>query len=136
MGRTRESAASDAREMIEVFRARSDAALRGWDTRREREQEAQEREFEPDERWIVEEPVDTVGGTQYRKSGLFMAPPPPKVVKEPKRRRRPKPPESRARKLYAWNVLDRAARDVMGSPLTRLDSDGLYQLARFIVRHE
>lgn len=132
--RTREAAALDARDMIELFRARSDAALRGWEARREREQAAAEEEFEPGEQWIVEEPIDTVGGTKYRKSGLFLAP--PKIVKEPRRRRRPQPSARKARAMYDWKTLDRAAREVMGSPLTRLDRDGLYQLARHIVRHE
>ena len=132
--RTREAAALDARDMIELFRTRSDAAIRGWDTRREREQAAAEEEFEPGEQWIVEEPIDTVGGTKYRKSGLFLAP--PKIVKEPKRRRRVQPSRQKARAMYDWKTLDRAAREFIGSPLTRLDAGDLYRLAREIVRHE
>jgi hypothetical protein len=58
-GRTKEGKA---------FYRRSEAARRGWETRRERQREAQIG-WEPAERWetIVEEPIETVGGRRYGK---------------------------------------------------------------------
>jgi hypothetical protein len=60
--------------------SRSDAAKRGWNTRRERAEE-RDRHFPPDfvgtgyeedfgeDEWIVEEPIETVGGKKYGKKG-------------------------------------------------------------------
>ena len=64
--------------------ARSEAAKRGWNTRRERQAEA-DKHFPPEipgylpgdeygfegheDEWIVEEPIETVGGKKYGKSG-------------------------------------------------------------------
>lgn len=48
---------------------RSEAAKRGWETRREREKE-KEKHFPPTppgdfQEWIIEEPIETVGGKKY-----------------------------------------------------------------------
>lgn len=49
------------------FKRRSDAAKKGHETRRARERE----EFGPvtGDEWIIEEPIDVVGGKRYKKKG-------------------------------------------------------------------
>lgn len=61
---------------------RSDAAKRGWETRRERQRERERHfppqyaggyepgsEYGPPDEWIVEEPIETVGGKKYGRAG-------------------------------------------------------------------
>jgi hypothetical protein len=43
-----------------AFKRRSDAAKRGWETRRRRQQVV-----------IVEEPIETRGGFKFRKAGMM-----------------------------------------------------------------
>lgn len=58
------------RETLRDRARRSDAAQRGWETRREREREAREPWELPDTaEFIVEEPIEQVGGKKYKRKG-------------------------------------------------------------------
>lgn len=48
---------------------RSEASQRAAETRRLRKQEPMPAEYYETGDWIVEEPIDTVGGKKYRKKG-------------------------------------------------------------------
>ena len=50
-------------------RARSEAAKRGHETRKLKEQEPFDGGYYETPDWIVEQPIDTVGGKAYRKKG-------------------------------------------------------------------
>lgn len=64
-GRKTKSGAPDRRTSAgKLFYKRSEAAKRGWKTRREREFEKEQEE----EEIIIEEPIETVGGPR-KKSG-------------------------------------------------------------------
>jgi len=52
--------------------ARSEASQRGWEGRKAREREEKEpwrREAREEPEYVIEEPIDTVGGKRYKKKG-------------------------------------------------------------------
>jgi len=51
--------------------ARSEASQRGWETRKSREREEREpwRQEREEREYVIEEPIDTVGGKRYKKKG-------------------------------------------------------------------
>ncbi len=54
------------RSDVSAFVKRSLAARKGWETRKARERERKEEwKFSPGKEWIVEEPIDEVGGFVY-----------------------------------------------------------------------
>ena len=52
-----------------AFLRRSRAAKKGWETRRLKEQEPFPEEIYDTGEWIIEQPIETVGGKRYRKKG-------------------------------------------------------------------
>lgn len=58
-----------------AFLRRSEGARRGWETRRAVERERAEPWDFPrglGDDWLVEEPIDEVGGESFRNSGVFL----------------------------------------------------------------